>query len=65
MFTSKEDGRGSHGVQESQVDVRLKKLCQNEEELVTENTVAEVEYQPKGYLKVLKTTLQGEIGPRQ
>jgi hypothetical protein len=65
MLADKEVAPVSHGVEGPRVDGRLKRFRESEEELVTENTLAEVEYQPKGYLRVLKKTLEREIRSHQ
>ena len=65
MLADKELRFVNHCIEGRRVDVRLERLRENEEKLAPESALPEVEYQPKGYLRVLKKTLEGEIRPRQ
>lgn len=51
----------THGAEGHRLNVRLERFRENEEELVSMDDFAEVEYQPKGYLKLLKNALERRI----
>jgi len=61
MFVKKDVRLDGNQFEEKRVDVMLKQLRANRGEPIIEDTVRGVEYQPKGYLRVLKTKLKGDI----
>jgi len=61
MSVNEEVALVSHGAEGHRLDVRLESFRENEEELVSMDDSTEVEYQPKGYLKLLKNALQRRI----
>jgi hypothetical protein len=61
MSVNEEVTMVSHGAEGHRLDVRLERFRENEEELVSMDDSTEVEYQPKGYLKLLKNMLERRI----
>ena len=61
MFGNEEVTLVSHDAEGHRLNVQLERVRENEAELVSMDDFTEVEYQPKGYLKLLKNALERRI----
>lgn len=65
MFVEKEVRLEGNHLEGERVDVMFEKLCANQGNPIIEDTVRAVEYQPKGYLRVVRRRFEEGIRSRQ